>query len=99
MRIHISIFFFLSIVLCQQRTVKKIQIATDEYDKYTTVGNLGLTITNFGILGNGWNRMEDGSIHPSCQYRQQTEIAREQIEHFSYDKHYSTTSRRNFRAA
>ena len=28
--------------------------------------------------------MEDGSIHPSCQYRQQTEIAREQIEHFSY---------------
>ncbi|MFL2983243.1 MAG: hypothetical protein ACJZ12_02510 [Candidatus Neomarinimicrobiota bacterium] len=71
-------------MLCQQRTVKKIQIATDEYDKYTTVGNLGLTITNFGILGNGWNRMEDGSIHPSCQYRQQTEIAREQIEHFSY---------------
>lgn len=59
-------------------------IADDEYDKYTSVGNLGLTITNFGILGNGWNRMEDGSIHPSCQYKQQTEIAREQIEHFSY---------------
>ena len=59
-------------------------MASDEYDKYTTVGNLGLTITNFGILGNGWNLMEDGSIHPSCQYKQQTEIAREQIEHFSY---------------
>jgi hypothetical protein len=28
--------------------------------------------------------MEDGSIHPSCQYKQHTEIAREQIEHFSY---------------
>ena len=59
-------------------------VADDEYDKYTSVGNLGLTITNFGILGNGWNRMEDGSIHPLCQYKQQTEIAREQIEHFSY---------------
>jgi len=59
-------------------------VADDEYDKYTSVGNLGLTITNFGILGNGWNRMEDGSINPSCQYKQQTEIAREQIEHFSY---------------
>ena len=58
--------------------------AADEYDKYTSVGNLGLTVTNFGILGNGWNRMEDGSIHPSCQYKQQTEIAREQVEHFSY---------------
>ena len=84
MRIYILIIFFTSFVFCQQRTVKKVQIASDEYDKYTSVGNLGLTITNFGILGNGWNRMEDGSIHPSCQYRQQTEIAREQIEHFSY---------------
>jgi len=62
----------------------KVQTAEDEYDKYTSVGNLGLTITNYGILGNGWNRMEDGSIHPSCQYKQHTEIAREQIEHFSY---------------
>ena len=59
-------------------------LADDEYDKYTSVGNLGLTITNFGILGNGWNLMEDGSINPSCQYKQQTEISREQIEHFSY---------------
>ena len=25
----------------------------DEYDKYTSVGNLGLTVNNFGILGNG----------------------------------------------
>ena len=37
----------------------------DQYDKYSSVGQLGLTITNFGILGNGWNKMEDGSIHPS----------------------------------
>ena len=56
----------------------------DQYDKYSSVGQLGLTITNFGILGNGWNKMEDGSIHPSCQYKQYTEIKREQVEHFSY---------------
>ncbi len=56
----------------------------DEYDKYTSVGQLGLTITNFGILGNGWNRMEDGSIHPSCEYKQYTQSLREQVEHFSY---------------
>ena len=57
---------------------------TDEYDKFTSVGQLGLTVTNFGILGNGWNLMEDGSIHPSCQYKQHTETLREQVEHFSY---------------
>ena len=78
-------FFILGLQLfAQERSIRRIQTASDEYDKYTSVGNLGLTITNFGILGNGWNRMEDGSIHPSCQYKQQTEIAREQIEHFSY---------------
>ena len=68
----------------QGRSLDRIQTSSDEYDKYTSVGNLGMTITNFGILGNGWNRMEDGSIHPSCQYKQHTEVAREQIEHFSY---------------
>jgi len=83
-RSSIIIIIFLSNLIGQQRTLNRIQVASDEYDKYTTVGNLGLTITNFGILGNGWNLMEDGSIHPSCQYKQQTEIAREQIEHFSY---------------
>ena len=84
MRSSIAIIIFLSNLIGQQRTLNRIQVASDEYDKYTTVGNLGLTITNFGILGNGWNLMEDGSIHPSWQYKQQTEIAREQIEHFSY---------------
>ncbi len=84
MRFFMVIFIFFSLLISENRVLNRIQIAADEYDKYTTVGNLGLTITNFGILGNGWNRMEDGSIHPSCQYKQQTEIAREQIEHFSY---------------
>ena len=84
MRFLINLILFLGLLFGQERSQYKIQTAADEYDKYTSVGNLGLTITNYGILGNGWNRMEDGSIHPSCQYKQHTEIAREQIEHFSY---------------
>ncbi len=82
-----SILFYcivFSSLISQDRSLTNMQTIIDEYDKYTSVGNLGLTITNFGILGNGWNRMEDGSIHPSCQYKQKTQIAREQIEHFSY---------------
>ena len=77
------ICILVSLLTAQGRSISRILTAADEYDKFTSVGNLGLTITNFGILGNGWNRMEDGSIHPSCQYKQQTELAREQIEHFS----------------
>jgi len=84
MRFLFNLIFLFSLLLGQERMQYKVQTAEDEYDKYTSVGNLGLTITNYGILGNGWNRMEDGSIHPSCQYKQHTEIAREQIEHFSY---------------
>ena len=80
MRILFFILISFSTLLSQERKLRKILSAADEYDKYTSVGNLGLTVTNFGILGNGWNRMEDGSIHPSCQYKQQTEIAREQVE-------------------
>ena len=84
MRFLCKLILLFSLLFGQERSQYKIQTAADEYDKYTSVGNLGLTITNYGILGNGWNRMEDGSINPSCQYKQYTEIAREQIEHFSY---------------
>ncbi len=59
------------------------QYADDIFDQYTSVGQLGLTVTNFGILGNGWNKI-NGKILPSCQYKQHTEIQREQVEHFSF---------------
>ena len=59
------------------------QYFEDIYDKYTSVGQLGLTVTNFGVLGNGWNKI-NGRILPSCQYKQNTEILRDQVEHFSY---------------
>ena len=80
----ILILIILSLNALPGREINRTFLIEDEYDKYTSVGNLGLTITNFGILGNGWNKMEDGSINPSCQYKQNTQIIREQIEHFSY---------------
>ncbi|MCH7731054.1 MAG: hypothetical protein IIB44_00855 [Candidatus Marinimicrobia bacterium] len=58
-------------------------VADDVFDKFTSVGQLGATITNFGVLGNGWNKI-NGKILPSCQYRQQTEILRKKVEHFSF---------------
>ena len=85
---YFLVFFISLCFLIGQRTnhsrILHRSTVMDQYDKYSSVGQLGLTITNFGILGNGWNRMEDGSIHPSCQYRQYTETKREQVEHFSY---------------
>ena len=75
-------FAFLILIMGLQNSVHA-QFADDVYDKYTSVGQLGLAVTNFGVLGNGWNRI-DGRIQPSCEYKQKTEILREQVEHFSY---------------
>ena len=84
MKYTVILLVAINILISQKRDIGRMLSSKDEYDKYTSVGNLGLTVTNFGILGNGWNRMENGDINPSCQYKQNTEIIREQIEHFSY---------------
>ena len=44
--------------------------AKTDYTKYTTVGNVMLTVTNFGMLGTGfriWDP-ETGEPQPSCEY-------------------------------
>jgi len=51
----------------------------DDYDNYTIVGELGLTVTNFGIIGEGWNNPNQ----PSCRYKQYG-TPREQVELMSY---------------
>lgn len=55
----------------------------DDYKKYTSVNQLGIGLTNFGVLGNGYSRI-DGEIQPSCMYKQHTLVMREQVEHFSF---------------
>ncbi len=76
-------FYFIIFGVALYTTPLYAQFADDVYDKYTAVGQLGLAVTNFGVLGNGWNKV-NGRIQPSCMYKQKTEILREQVEHFSY---------------
>ncbi len=54
--------------------------ASDDYWHNSSVGNLGLTITNFGVLGQGYNNPDQ----PSCMYKLRTTLTKEQVEHFSY---------------
>ncbi len=53
---------------------------SDDYWHYHNVGDIGLTITNFGVLGQGYNNEDQ----PSCWYRLKSSMLQEQIEHFSY---------------
>ncbi|MEA3285850.1 MAG: hypothetical protein U9Q77_00550 [Candidatus Marinimicrobia bacterium] len=57
--------------------LKKAEI--DDYDNYTIVGEMGLTVTNFGIIGEGWNNPDQ----PSCRYKQYG-TDREMVELMSY---------------
>lgn len=41
------------------------KIFIDDNSKFTTAGNIGLTVTNFGMLGHGFRLCPD---QPSCQY-------------------------------
>ena len=54
--------------------------AEDDFSHFSSVGQLGLTITNFGVIGHGYNI--EGQ--PSCLYKQYSELDFEQVEHFSY---------------
>lgn len=58
----------------------KTSASVADYVHYTTAGQLGLTITNFGVLGEGYNNPNQ----PSCMYKQYPDNLKEQIEHMSY---------------
>jgi hypothetical protein len=55
-------------------------IKMDDYWHFTDVGSIGMTITNFGVLGQGYRREEQ----PSCMYKLPPALEVEQVEHFSY---------------
>ncbi len=61
-------------------TMKLNKTSIDDFNNYTFVGDLALTITNFGIIGEGYNNPSQ----PSCLYRLHSELETEQVEHFSY---------------
>ncbi len=54
--------------------------AIDDYWHYHDVGNLGLTVTNYGVLGEGYNNPDQ----PSCMYKLYANNPREQVEHMSF---------------
>lgn len=54
----------------------------DDYTNYTDINQLGITLTNFGVLGNRYTKI-GGEIQPSFMYKQHTLIMREQVEHCS----------------
>lgn len=44
-------------------------VAQASYDeKYTTAGNIGMTVSNFGIIGNSFNGSFNVDGFPSCEY-------------------------------
>jgi len=54
----------------------------DDYSHYLNAGNVGLTVTNYGLFGQGYlTALRD---QPSCQYKYHSSLEKEQIEHFSY---------------
>ncbi|MCF7823415.1 MAG: hypothetical protein K9N35_04515 [Candidatus Marinimicrobia bacterium] len=69
----------LLIVLINPVQAQLHKVAVDDYDNYTIVGELGLTVTNFGILGEGWNNPDQ----PSARYKQYG-TEREMVELMSY---------------
>jgi hypothetical protein len=59
-------------------TLSKINIR--DFTHYTFAGQIGMTVTNYGILGEGYQ----SCVQPSCRYKLYSEYKQEQIEHFSY---------------
>ncbi len=54
----------------------------DDYRHFHNIGNLGMTITNYGLLGQGYlTALQD---QPSCMYKYRSRLEKEQVEHFSY---------------
>lgn len=68
MKIILRLFLFLFItdfISAQQTSDKLFKSLDDDNSKFTNVGNIGLTVTNFGTYGHGftlWPRQ------PSCEY-------------------------------
>jgi hypothetical protein len=58
-------------------------LAVDDYHHYTTIGQVGLTVTNYGVIGQGYTKTP-APQQPSCLYKLHSERASERIEHFSF---------------
>ncbi|MCU7495788.1 MAG: hypothetical protein HF314_00300 [Ignavibacteria bacterium] len=65
--LFLSILFFSAFSVYAQDGQKRInKITDDDNSKYTNIGNIGLTLTNFGMYGNGFSGT--WPKQPSCEY-------------------------------
>jgi len=64
--LNLTLLFFTAQVVPQQNTLQKTTV--DDNTKSTNVGNIGLTVSNFGIYGNGLNNLTSANRQPSCEY-------------------------------
>jgi hypothetical protein len=61
-----AVIFLCSLQLCLGQSVQRLsKTSADDNSKYTTVGNIGITITNFGVIGHGFRLWPK---QPSMQY-------------------------------
>lgn len=63
--IFIFLLFSVPCLLIGQTTQSFNKITTDDNTKYTNVGNISITVTNFGVLGNGFKLWPQ---QPSMEY-------------------------------
>lgn len=61
----VIIFFFYSLLSAQQNSIGLNKSLDDDNSKYTNVGDIGLTVTNFGSYGHGFSLWPE---QPSCEY-------------------------------
>jgi len=71
---------FPHLLTAQKRSPRLAKTTVDDINNYTIIGNLGLTVTNFGIIGDGYSNPNQ----PSCLYKLHSNNPREQVEHLSY---------------
>lgn len=79
------VILVLTVVLAPSISVKTVsQIlpkpSIRDFTHYTFAGQIGMTVTNYGILGEGYQTC----VQPSCRYKLYSEYKQEQVEHFSY---------------
>ncbi|MBL7052618.1 MAG: hypothetical protein ISS00_02600 [Candidatus Marinimicrobia bacterium] len=73
--------YFAVIVLCciflfSQTDVAFGKITSDDDDEFTNIGNIQMTITNYGMVGSGFSGLttETGDPQPSCVYPRDSHI-------------------------
>ncbi len=61
-KIQIELLFAIAII-CANLLRPYSSFSFDDFTHYTNIGNIGVTITNFGLVGNGYDANQ-----PSCEY-------------------------------